>query len=143
MPGFQLILIRHCGDTQWIAPASGPLGCRRNILHGHRLNAGQKCPLVGIGNQRLIDKNTAAKRASPLLQGQGNQVAKAAFGHAVLIGKQSVIRAQRQLPGTLAGMTDDRGAEQARLIGGDITLEENPGMRPVTGAGNLQGHRHI
>ncbi|MNG06560.1 hypothetical protein D3C84_898080 [compost metagenome] len=93
-----------------MATSSGQQGFRHNILHGHRLNAGQKCPLVGIGRQRLIDKNTAAKRAGPLLQGQGNQVAKAAFGHAVLIWKQSVIRAQRQLPGTLAGMADDRRA---------------------------------
>jgi len=41
------------------------------------------------------------------LQGQGDQVAESALGQGVLVGEQSIVRTQCQLPGTRTGITDN------------------------------------
>ena len=92
--------------------------------------------------QFRINENAAAVLARRLLQRQGDQVAEAALGHRVLIGKQAVVGLQLQLPGSRAGVADDGRAQATGIAGRHPASEKHPGVRPFAGARNLEGNGH-
>ncbi|VVP59331.1 hypothetical protein PS843_05953 [Pseudomonas fluorescens] len=84
--------------------------------------------MIRMRLKRVVYKNAIVLGPGPLLQRERDEISKAAFGHIVLVWKQSIIGAERQLAGALTGMTDDCGTEAARIAGRNITLKENPAM---------------
>ena len=77
-----------------------------------------------------------------LLQRQRDQVAEAALGHRVLVGKQAVVGRQLQLPSARAGVADDGRAQAAGIASRHPPSEKHPGVRALAGARNLQRRRH-
>ena len=90
--------------------------------------------MVWIHPQVIIDENTVIGLPRFLLQGQGNQVAEATLGHGVLVWKQTVVRGQAELPGTAAGVTDDRRAQASGIACRYRSREEDPCVRAVARA---------
>ena len=64
---------------------------RFNLFFVQLSDAGQVHPLIRIGLHLLIREQAAAMTRCCNLQGKRNQVAKAALGHGILIGKHAVI----------------------------------------------------
>ncbi|MNC15945.1 hypothetical protein D3C75_637880 [compost metagenome] len=115
---------------------------RIDILHSHRLDAGQECPLIGIRFQFIVHEDAASVLAGFLLQGQCDQVAEAAFRHSVLVREQSVIRAQLELASPSAGMANNRRAQPPGVLGSDRFSEKNPCMSTIARARDFQSHGH-
>lgn len=130
-PRFLLIFLVDEGHIEWVRIARRPQDSGFDIVCRHRQDAGQKCPLIPVGSQVGIHKHTATVLTWMLLQWQRDQVAEAAFGHRILIGKQPVIRFEFELASAGAGMADDGGAESARITSGNGAGEENPGVGAV------------
>ena len=61
---------------------------RFNLFFVQLSDAGQVHPLIRMGLHLLIHEQAAAMTRCCNLQGKRDQVAKAALGHGVLIGKQ-------------------------------------------------------
>ena len=115
---------------------------RLNVLWRHRTDGGEERPLVGIGTQCRVHKHAAAVLARLFLQWQCNQVAESSLWHRVLIGEETVIGLERQLPGAGAGVADDRGTQSAGVAGGNASGKEQPCVRTVTGARNFECDWH-
>ncbi len=107
------------------------------------IDRGEEGPLVGINTQVVIDENTVAGFTGFLLQGQGNQVTETTLGHSVLVGKQSVVRGQAELPGTVARVADDGCAQASGIACRYRSREEDSCVRAVARARYLQCYRHI
>ncbi len=104
-PGEIFVLILqsqpHAGDT----PSPFGLTRQRLDLHPHELpHRGKKRPLVLMRLELLVQENAVARRPGLLLQRQRNQVAEAAFGQGILVGKQPVIRSQADFRAALHGL---------------------------------------
>ncbi|MNN65929.1 hypothetical protein D3C81_1814730 [compost metagenome] len=120
------------GDTYRI-PVTHRLGNNGlDILWVHPLNRCQEGPLIGMRFKRVVYKNTVVFGPGSLLQRERDEVPEAALRHIVLIWKQSIIGAERQLARAFTCMTDDCGTEAARIMSRDISLEKNPAVGPVT-----------
>ena len=142
LPRLAVFLLHGEGHVQWMAATAGPQDGFLQIPLRQALHRHQKGPLIGMGLQLFIDEHAVPRFPGQFLQRQGNQVAKAALGHCVLIGKQAVVTCQRQLPGAVAGMADQRGSELPGLTGWNGLGKEYPGMRTVPRAGYLQRSRN-
>lgn len=94
---------------QGVAVAHGQGNDGVEALGVHALEGGEERPLIGIGLQGVVDKHAVMLGSGAFLQRQGDQVAKAAFGQGVLVGKQPVVGTERQLPCALTGVADDGG----------------------------------
>lgn len=79
------------------------------------LNAGQVYPLIGIRLHPLIYKQTASVACRSNLKGQCDQIAEAAPGHGILIGKHAVIGMKRKPCMLFHCQRQDGGAELARF----------------------------
>ena len=90
----------------------------------------------------FIDEDTAVRFPRLFLQGQRDQIAETAFGHGVLIRKQTVVAGQGQLSGAVAGVAYQRGPALASLAGRDRLGKKDPGMSAVAKAGNFQRRRN-
>ena len=93
--------------------------------------------------QSVVHEDTCPSLTRHLLQWQGDQVTEPTFGQGVLVRKQAIVRAQRQLPRTGAGVAYERRPQAARIAGGDTASKENPGMGAIAGARNFQRDRNI
>ena len=119
-----------------------PQDDRLDVVGRHRRDGGQKFPLIGIWSQIAVYEYAETVFARLFLQGQGNQIAEAALGHRVLIGKQAIVGAQFQLPGARASVADDGRTQTAGIARRHRASEENPDMRALAGTGNFQRRRH-
>ncbi len=140
-PRFCLILFRDERHIERMDAAGGAENYALDIATVHGLDRCQACPLVGIGSKIVIDKYAATPLARLLLQGQGDQVAEAALGKHVLVGKEPVVGRQFELPGSGTGVADDRRAQPPCVAGGHSRGEENPRVRAVARARNFERHR--
>lgn len=67
--------------------------------------------MIGKGNELFVHENASSLFAGFLLQRERDQVAETALGQRVLVGKQAVITGQRQLPGAITGVANERDAK--------------------------------
>src|SRR5271155_3912639 len=107
---------------------SGPQYGWLDVVRVHRADSRQERPLIRVRLQLGIDKYTAASLAWTLLQRQRNQVPESAFGHRVLVGEQSVVGAQLELPRACARVADNSRAQAPRVTGRNPRGEEDPGV---------------
>ncbi len=143
LPGFGLVLRGNEGDVKRMGAAGRAENHPFDIPPVHVPDGRQECPLVGDGLKDSIDKHAASLLARLLLQRQGDQVAEAAFGQHILIGKEPVVGRKLKLPGSGAGVADDGRANPARVTRCDGRREEDPGVRTVTRARNLERYGNV
>ncbi|MFO1206301.1 MAG: hypothetical protein U1E63_11330 [Burkholderiales bacterium] len=140
-PRCRQTLIVDKGHVEGMHAACGPNNRRLDVVRRHRLNRRQELPLVRVRPQIGVDKHSEPVLPRLLLQRQGDQIAEAALGQGVLIGKQAVVGRELQLPGARAGVADDGSAHPTRIPGRYTLGEEDPGVRPVSRAGSLDCNR--
>ena len=136
------ILVVDEGHVQRMRAARGAQDGRFDVVRGHPRNGCEKCPLVGIRLQTGIHEYADPPLARMLLQRQGNQIAKAALGHRVLIREQAVVGRQLKLAGARTGVADDGRTQTTRIARRYRTGEKHPGVRALARAGYLQCRRH-
>ena len=136
------ILVVDEGHVQRMRAARGAQDGRFDVVRGRPHNGCEKRPLVGIRLQTGIHEYAEPPLARMLLQRQGNQIAKAALGHRVLIREQAVVGRKLKLAGARTGVADDGRTHTTRIARRYRTGEEHPGVRALAGAGYLQRRRH-
>jgi len=57
----------------------------------HPLHRGEKRPLIGIGNQLVIQKNAVTHVSRPFLEWQSDQVPEPSMRQSVLIWEKSIV----------------------------------------------------
>ena len=116
-----------------------PMGMEMELplqfVRGNLLQGGQICPLVRVGFKRLIDKNRISLLSCQALQRQGDQIAEAALGQSVLIGKHPVVGGQLQTCPLLHGCGEQGAAQTPGADAGDRFREKEPQMRSRSAAG--------
>lgn len=134
------ILVLDLGDPN-ADDTSFPLGLPNDSLDLNRpdlSHPGQKCPLIGEGDEVLIEEYTVAALPSLLLEGQGDQVPEAALRQRVLVGEQPVIRVEADIRAGFHGFGQEKGTELPGQSRGDGFIEEEPDMAASAGTGPLE-----
>jgi hypothetical protein len=128
LPRFVFVFFGDERYIQRMGAACSVQDRRLQISQRHQADGSQKCPLIGMRLELVIDEQAESLFSRFLLERQRNQVAEAALGQRVLVGEQPVVRFEFQLPDSGASMADDGGTEAARIAGRYGGREEDPGM---------------
>lgn len=97
----RFIISNAASNSNEVASARGIAHESFDFREGHSPNTGQKRPLVGMWIEIRVKKSAVAVGARHVLQRQGDEVAKAAFGHRVLARKETVVGVEAKLMATL------------------------------------------
>ena len=134
--GFFIVLPER---SQFVS-GTQPRDQSRDLLFGQSSDAGHEPPLVFIGTEVLIHEDAVVLIPGRLLEGKGDQVSEAALRQGVLIGEKAVVRFEGQFMPSAHGTGQESRTELPRQACGKGIHKEEPGMRPVSGTGTLQGH---
>lgn len=85
------VLFGNKGYVEWVCAARGAQNGLFNRVSRRGLDRGQIGPLIRVGPEVFVDKNAVTLLAWRRLQGERDQVAEAALGCRILIGKEPVI----------------------------------------------------
>jgi hypothetical protein len=102
---------------------------------------GKEGELIFVGNETAVDKDRVLSVASRSLQGQGDEVPKAALRHSVLAREKAVVRTETDLRPRLHGPSQQQRSQLPRQHRRHRLREEDPKVRAVTRARSLQGSR--
>jgi len=117
--------------------SAAPFRLLRDLLDlgaAHPAQAREERPLVGPWHECVIEEHAVALLSSALLQRQGNQVAKSALRHRVLVGKQAVVQIESNIRPALHRLRQQMRSEPSSQPGRDCTVEEDPDVSSATGA---------
>jgi len=92
--------------------------------------------IAGTGDAK---KNHAC---APLPERERDQIPEPAFGHGVLVGKESVVRPHGELVPAGHGVRDQEAAHLPADLRRHRSSEEEPGVGAVSGTGALHGYRN-
>ena len=111
------------------------------LLRGNLWQGGKECPLIWVWLKAFVYEQRVAVLLRLPLKRDGDQVSKAAVGHGVLRGKQTVIRGKGNLVPARHRPGQQSAAQLTRVRSGNRRSEEKPDVGAVAGAGALHGRR--
>ena len=106
-------------------------------------NCRQKRPLVRKRRQCFIQEHTVALFPRHLLQRQRDQIAEAALGQGVLVGKKPVVGGEADFRPALHRLRQDERAELPRQRGRHRLGKKQPHMPAIAGTRALQRRRNL
>src|SRR5579863_4925248 len=89
----------------------------KHDVQRHRLQGGKKGDLIRVGLQLLIHKDAVRSVSRSALQRQGDQVAKTACWHRILIREEAIIRVEANLRPPLHSAREEERTEFAGQSG--------------------------
>src|SRR5271166_7050865 len=101
----------------------------------------QICPLIFVWLEIVIEKDTIAILAWPVLQRQCDQIAKPARGHCVLARKEPIIRIEADVRAAIHRRRDQKRTKASGIRRWNRFDEENPGVRAIARARSFYGDR--
>lgn len=95
--------------------------------------------MVGIGLKAFVDEDAVPLGAGCFLEGEGDEISKAAAWEGVLIGEEAVVGGELGLRVKFGGFGEEVGGEFASEGGGDGFFEEEPEVAAISRARAFEG----
>ena len=113
------------------------------MLAGEADDLGECRPLIVEGAQVRVDEETAPSRPRPLLKRKCHERAESAVRQCVLVRNQAIVAGEREQAPLARCAFEQTEGESSGVDGCHWRIEEEPGVRPVPGARDLEQYGHV